>query len=273
VQKVKNLFGLNESKTRAIGLQLGLLKGRTDFTRFIILGRSRTGSNFLRGLISSHPAVLSMGEIFRNRDEIDFDHPDYRVSDKVLELYKSDPAAFLETVVFRKVPVQYQAVGFKLFYYHARKPPYLQLWQYLEQHPEIRIVHIKRRNMLHTHLSRAKAEQSGVWVNINGVKEDQSAVNLNYDDCLKDFQQTLDWETWADTYFKNHPLTQVYYEDLAADYPGHAARLQQFLGLKEMLLEPSTHKQSNAPLSAAIQNYAELKARFAGSQWAGFFEE
>jgi LPS sulfotransferase NodH len=273
LQNFKKILTLQDPKAKFLALEVGLLKGQTDYKRFIILGRSRTGSNFLRGLLNSHPAVYSLGEVFRNQDAIDFDHPDFLVTEKLIKLYQSDPITFLETVVFRKIPEQYSVLGFKLFYYHARTPPFDQLWHYLENHPEIHIIHIKRKNMLHTHLSRARAEQTDIWVNTSGQKEKQQALSLNYEACLQDFQQTRDWENWADRFFQNHPLIQVYYEDLASDFHEQAGRLQHFLNLKSMPLQPRTHKQSTQPLSSAIQNYAELKQRFAGSEWASFFED
>ncbi len=38
----------------------------TGYTKYILLGRSRTGSNFLRGLLSSHDQIVCYGELFSN---------------------------------------------------------------------------------------------------------------------------------------------------------------------------------------------------------------
>ena len=273
LRKINELMGFESPEVKVLALKFGLLKGHKQYTRFIILGRSRTGSNFLRGLLDSHPAVLTLGEIFRNEDAVDFNHHDYIASKKIMNLYQSDPVEFLEKAVYRKIPTQYRALGFKLFYYHARTSPYDRLWPYLQGNKAIHIIHIKRRNMLHTHLSRARAEKTGVWVNTTGEKEKQPALTLDYESCLRDFEQTRNWEKWADQFFIQHPLKVVYYEDLSMDYSQQAAELQRFLGLDEVPVQPRTHKQLQTPLSQAIQNYSDLKQRFQASEWAAFFED
>jgi LPS sulfotransferase NodH len=273
LRKIKSLITLEDPASKRLALEVGLLKGHTNFTRFIILGRSRTGSNFLRGLINSSPAVLSLGEIFRDPQAIDFDHPEFQASPEVLDLYQRDPVQFLEQVVYRKEPLSIATVGFKLFYYHARTAPFDALWDYWQRHEEIRIVHIKRRNILHTHLSRENAQKSGQWVNTTGEKEDHGPVSLDYEDCLQDFVRTRQWEREADGFFRDHPLLQVTYEELSSDPGSESVRIQKFLGLEPAPVQAHTYKQLRKPLSQAIRNYAELKERFAGSEWAEFFED
>ncbi|MEW6650485.1 MAG: Stf0 family sulfotransferase [Chloroflexota bacterium] len=263
----------SDPRLKKIALDLGLLKSRNDYTRFIILGRSRTGSNYLRGLLNSHPAVLTLGEIFRNEDTIDFDHPDFVLTPQVLSLYQSDPEKFLDTVVFRKVPAKTQALGFKLFYYHAREGNFSRLWQTLERRTHIHILHIKRRNILRTHVSRENAQQTGKWVNTSGEKEEARSFHLDYQVCLEDFIRTRQWEQEAEQFFKYHPVYEINYEDLVENTAGHIHEIQQFLGLPPHPVQARTYKQIQKPLSEIIANYAELKHEFAGSEWAVFFEE
>ncbi len=262
-----------EPRLRNLALDLGLLGGHVDYTRFIILARSRTGSNLLRGLLNSHSGVLTFGEIFRNTDQVDFAVPRYETSRRMLALYQRDPLRFLSEHVFRRLPAQYKAVGFKLFYYHARIDPWRGVWTYLQGMPQLRVIHLKRRNMLSTHLSRARAERSDRWVNTSGEREETGPIALDYEACRSDFVRTQQWEEDGDRMFREHPKLDLYYEDLAGAMPQHLAELQSFLGLPPEALAPATHKQSQQPLSAAIANYAELKQAFAGTAWARFFEE
>lgn len=258
---------------KKFALDLGLLKSRTNYTRFIILGRSRTGSNYLRGLLNSHPAVWTLGEIFRNEDVIDFDHPDFVLNSQILSLYQSEPEKFLESIVFRKVPAEIQALGFKLFYYHARDGSFSRLWRALEQQTHIHILHIKRRNILRTHVSRENAQKTGIWVNTSGEKEEVQSYNLDYQTCLEDFIRTRQWEQEADQFFQHHPVYEIYYEDLVENTPRHVQEIQKFLGLPFHPVQAKTYKQIQKPLSEIIANYAELKQKFAGSEWANFFED
>ncbi|MCC6190122.1 MAG: sulfotransferase [Anaerolineales bacterium] len=273
LSEARDVIRKKETSLQHLALDLGLRRGHTDYTRFIILARSRTGSNLLRGLLMQHSRVLSFGEIFRSPEVIDFDLPGYEPSRGALALYRRDPVRFLATQVFRRVPVRVQAVGFKLFYYHARAQPWQAIWECLHDLAELRVIHLRRRNILRTHLSRARAERSDRWVNLSGEAEDKEPLELNYEACLKDFIQTRQWEQAADEHFAAHAKLVVCYEDLAEDYQREMARLAPFLGLLDEPLAPQTRKQAQQPLRAAIANYAALKQQFAGSEWEVFFEE
>lgn len=273
LREAKGVIRKKEASLKHLALDLGLRRGHTGYTKFIILARSRTGSNLLRGMLRTHSQVLSFGEIFRNPDSIDFDVPGHETTERVLALYQRDPVRFLNTQIFRRLPLQVQAVGFKLFYYHARTPPWQAVWEHLQRVPELRVIHLKRRNILRTHLSRARAERSDRWVNLSGEAEDAASIELSYEACLKDFTQTRQWERDANAYFRAHPKLELFYEDLAQGYETEMARLVAFLGLPAEPMKPQTHKQTQQPLAAAIANYAALKQQFAGSEWDVFFDE
>jgi LPS sulfotransferase NodH len=134
-------------------------------------------------------------------------------------------------------------------------------------------VHLRRENILRTHLSRARAERSNRWINLSGEQKDAEPIQMSYAECLADFTRTRQWEREAEAFFDRQPRLDLTYEALAADYPAAARRIQDFLGLPAQPVTPRTHKQDRQPLSAAIANYTELKRCFAGSEWAGFFEE
>lgn len=273
LSSLKNTLTLQDPALRRSAREAGLLPAHTDYTRFIILGRSRTGSNFLRGLIQSNPAVVTFGEVFRNVDALDMDNAQYPNSPALLDLYQHDPLAFLEKAIYGKMPPEVHAVGFKLFYYHARQAPFDQLWPVLQADQHLHIIHIKRRNILKTHISRENAEKSGSWVNTSGTKEDPGPITVDYEACLTDFERTRQWEQEADLFFAGHPMLQVTYEDLAAQTVQSGQLIQQFLGLEPVPVQARTFRQSRKPLSEAIANYADLKRRFAGTPWAEFFSE
>lgn len=264
---------MKNPQAEALAIKMGLLKGSKDYTRFIILGRSRTGSNFLRGFLKNHPQVISLGEIFRETDRIEFDSPQYSATSRVLATYQSDPISFLDKYVFRKFRPEIAAVGFKLFYYHASNPPYQQIWDYVTKDKAIHILHIKRDNMLATHVSRIQADQNNRWVNITGEKEKQSPVFIDAQKCQEDFETTARWEEDADARFKDHPIMSISYENLVANTHKIMENIQDFLGLEIQALAPQTYKQSRLTLAESISNYSELKKYFSGSRWESFFSE
>jgi LPS sulfotransferase NodH len=258
---------------REWGLDPATVIGSYDYTRFVILGRSRVGSNLLRGLLNSHSGIWAYGELFRDYQFIGWGFPDYPQLKSTLALIQKDPVAFLENKVFRKYPKYVSAVGFKLFYYHAQEDGRERVWEYLRNDKDIRIIHIKRRNILKTHLSRQRALISGKWANVTGVTKENAPISLSYEDCIADFVRTREWEAQYDRLFESHPKMDINYEDLAKDYVGEMKHIQKFLSVEFEELQPSTYKQSGQPLSDAISNYFELKMGFAGSPWEVFFEE
>jgi LPS sulfotransferase NodH len=273
IQRVKDVIRLRDPHVRNLALDFGLLAGHQDYVKFFILGRSRTGSNFLRGLLNSHPHARVFGELFQNPQEITWGFPNYSRGKRYFQPFKQAPVQFLTREIYRKVPRQIQAVGFKIFYYHAQTPEWKPIWTFLLEHKEIRVVHIKRQNILQTHLSKARAEQSGEWANITGKKGKVPPVRLSYEDLLEDFTRTREMEASYDALFADHPMHEVIYEDLARDYQAKMQQVTTFLGLPDCPLAPQTHKQTTEPLYNSIENYAELKARFQGSAWESFFED
>lgn len=273
VGKTKTLKARSTPYLRTLALEKGLARGQTGYTRFLILGRSRVGSNFLRGLLNSHSQIAVFGELFQNKEAIGWAMPGYRQSRGLMALFHEQPVRFLEEKVFHPFPVDVAAVGFKLFYYHARDEAWQPVWDYLRAHTEIRVIHLRRENILKTHLSKQQAEMTDVWVNTEGVQEKRPGVTLSYEGCLEAFTSTRRWEREAEAFFADHDRIDVVYERLAADYRTEVARIQAFLGAPPQPPAPQTFKQPDRPLSEAILNYGELKAQFAGTEWASFFVE
>jgi LPS sulfotransferase NodH len=258
---------------RDLALDLGLVAGHEDYTRFIILGRSRTGSNLLRGLLNSHPGAVVFGELFQSRESIGWGFADYRQTGRQVALFQRNPVAFVQSEIFRKFPTQVAAVGFKLFYYHAQDDDWRTLWTYLSDDKALHVIHIKRANLLRTHLSRKRAAVTDRWVNVDGRAERYAPISLDYAECLADFVQTRAWESEYDELFAAHPRLTVWYEALSADTDAEVQRIQTHLRLPIEAVIPETYRQANQPLSASIANFQELKQRFSGTEWEAFFEE
>jgi len=260
-------------------LQLGITPRSKEYRKFIILGKGRTGSNMLATSLRSHTQIVAYGELFNNADHqrILWEHPNYipyRAFDGALKLRERNPRKFLETLVFRQFPVRISAVGFKLFYYHAQEKSWESVWPYLKAMPDLRIIHIKRENILKNVLSLKIAFATREWGRqTNGGAVVAPPIELEYGECLDTFQKTREWEEKYDIYFDNQNKVNVIYEDLVKNYSGEMKRIQDSLGVKHELLHPSTKKQNTQALSKAISNYWELKERFEHSPWAEFFEE
>lgn len=254
-------------------IRQGWLGGHRDYTPFLLLARSRTGSNLVRGLLGSRSDVRLFGEVFKRADSIEWGADALPVRGRALALYRHDPVKFLWTYVLGNQPREIRAVGFKLFYYHAQTDPVQAIWPALKAMPGLRILHLTRGNVLRTHLSRALAERSGRWVSTSAERQPTDPIVLDYQACLKNFVQTRAWEESAREFFRGQAMLEILYEDLAADPSRIMAEVQRFLGLDVRDLQPETCPQAGQPLRAAIANFAELEASFRGTPWAVFFED
>jgi LPS sulfotransferase NodH len=254
-------------------IKLGLLKGQPDYTKFIILGRPRTGSTLLRSLLNSHSKVLVLGELFRKGNDIGWDMPGYEQNSQLLSLVTNAPARFLETEVFHNYPKGIAAVGFKMFYHDAKTDPQKEIWPYLSGRKDIKIIHITRKNILKTHLSLVRALETGQWY-ATGKKAiaDSVPVHLDRQLCREAFIKTEKEEMEFDLFFDGHPKIRVTYEDLTKDRHREMDKIFNFLGVAYEDAAPSIVKQSGRPLDEMIANYHALKKEFSNTRWKYFFE-
>jgi len=254
--------------------ELGL-RGQKDYTRFIILARSRTGSNFLRGLLNEHPQIVVLGELFQNNQEIGWAYPGYTQSKRTLALFRDRPVKFLDQKVFRNFSNQTKAVGFKIFYYHAHSNSWKPVWEYLQNQKDLRIIHIKRKNLLKTILSKKKADLTNIWVDTDGNNQTRKpfSITLDFDECQELFSQTRNWENEYAAFFSKHQILDIFYEDLARDYSKEIQRVINFLEVDQHPVQPQTRKQAKRTLSESIENYEEIKTQFMGTEWEVFFKD
>jgi GT2 family glycosyltransferase/LPS sulfotransferase NodH len=203
----------------------------SGLTRFVIVGTAQTGSTMLISLINGHSQALTFGEIFRSPAEIGWDDAEYaRTADKnALALYRHDPLRFLQRTIYREWKSGQQAMGFKLFYYHAREAPFSVVWDYLQTETDIRVLHIKRRNILAQYLSLQRAHLTNQWSgrDSGGAAE---TLFLSANDCRRHFLWVRAKEAETDAFFARHPLLEIEYEALVADTAGQMGKVQDFLG-------------------------------------------
>jgi hypothetical protein len=134
-----------------------------NFTRFMILSGARTGSTMLAQALNSSPDIVCFRELFNLKtNEIDYSvdgYDDRNAED--LALRKRDPVRFLRERIFCEHSDEVRAVGFKFHYVHFWAFP--GLWEALTEDTDLRVLHLKRRNLLRMLLSRKIADITGVW--------------------------------------------------------------------------------------------------------------
>jgi len=247
----------------------------TDYSKFVIVGAARTGSTLLVDLLNAHSQVLAFGELFRTPEAIGWDVRPFVTyqSPRLIDLYRADPVAFLEYSVFRRWPANYAAVGFKLFYYHARQPPQSAVWDHLASDRNIRILHIRRQNLLAQYLSLLIAHKTDVWSTTRSPPDQHEPIRIDVEACRRHFLDVRRSEDECADVFKNHAVRNVYYESLARNYAGEMQGIADFLGVRPERIGSNLVRQSKGPVSQTITNYDELKRAFANTCWQEFFDD
>lgn len=252
-------------------------------TQFLILAAERTGSDLLRTLLASHPDCLVGHEIFnevhvgrgcvpwypdpatqRYEDPVNFDP-------ELAQLRANDPGRLIERLAEMSAAENYRAAGFKLMYYHGESNRAAR--DYLVAARHVRVIHVKRRNLLRRLTSLKRAQLTSQWNYRQGSPDPALApVELDPMQCIEDFSAIEQQQALYDGLFKEHAVLTLHYEDLIENPQKETARVAAFLGL---LPYPEFHsalqKQATDTLASAITNYPALKSAL--SQWASFFDE
>ena len=224
--------------------------GDKKYNKFIIITRSRTGSNFLMSLLNSHPNILAKGELFRRLEG------------------KSSDQVWNET--FSKKPKHIKYVGFKIFYYHPLDSEDKEVWNYIKKDKNIKIIHLTRNNILRTVVSRAIADKTNTWTNKKGKKIDISdkRVKIDIDSCLNDFKKTREDENRIRDNYKNRNLMELTYEDLVKDHQKVMNDVFNFLEIEINEVNSDYKKQNNEKLEDLITNYNDVVEAIKKSKWS-----
>jgi len=230
-----------------------ILPAKKDYSKVIVLSRSRTGSNLLINLLNSHPNICFYGEVFRDMQNQTFDH-----------IYNS---------VFSAKPFFIKVVGFKIFYYHPEDQDSKDVWERLINEKDLKVIHLKRKNILRTLISRKIAEENNFWTQNskhNNISNKQ--ISLGREECRTFFGKTKNWEQQYDKLFKDHPKIEVFYESLVSSLTKEElGRIQSFLGVEVKNLKTNLQKQNPENLDDLIVNFDNLKESFRNTSWEHFF--
>ncbi len=199
------------------------IRWETSQVPLLIVGCERTGSNLVRHTLGYADHVDIGGELL-NLAEIEQDRIDWNTLtdslraeewSELLRLRRAEPVGFLQQCLDRVASPK--IIGFKLFYGHAKAYP--DALRALSEMEELRVLHLRRRNLLLRHLSNERAERSGTWyVPRRTTPEPPAPIHLDFRRVIDDF---LD----VDEGYKHFRLclsereyyTEVFYEDLAAN--------------------------------------------------------
>jgi len=228
--------------------------------KFIVLSRPRTGSTLLVKIMNKLDGVYCADEIFNNIN--------------VTTEKSSEPIKFLKrffnTALNKKISIK----GFKLHYDHAQTGKLKQIWAYLGEKKYIRIIQLKRRNLLRVVASFEKAMLTQSWATFSehDACKKNIKVTLSHEKCLRNFLNITEDEKKYHDLFKSHNIIVIYYEDLYADYDKVIYNIQDLLNIPRKKID-NICKVRTVKLHDEITNYWELKEKFINTEWENFFED
>jgi LPS sulfotransferase NodH len=256
IKKFQKAVNDPQMALKLLQIRSGIFRGQKQYKRFVLLSRSRTGSNLLISMLNSHPSVYAEGEIFSWLKG--------RTEEQILNR------------IYASYPGYIKAVGFKIFYYHPQDDESGLIWQLLQNLDDLYIIHLKRRNILRTLLSRRIAGLTDAYrydLQKSGKNDQKKRCRFSEDELRAGFEQTRDWEIKFAKLFSNKAAIDVYYEDMVCNPNLEFNKIANLLKIKSH--SPRTHLKKQNPEKAIelIENYTTLKTKFNDTQWGCFFED
>ena len=229
--------------------------GSMDYKKFVVITHSRTGSNLLISLLNDHPCIEAYGEIFRR-------------------LNKSSCKKIWHNT-FNKKSKSIEYAGFKLFYYHPLDRDDLEVWSFIERDTSIKIIYLRRQNMLRSFVSRKIAEKTNSWRLKNsdsGLKVADKKVDLSFEECLEEFEQIRLWQDRTMQTYRFHESIQLTYEELVNHRDDVLNRVFEFLNVPVVPVKSKYKKQNQENLSDLIANYDEIYNSLSQTKWNSFLK-
>lgn len=259
-----------------------------SYRRFVIVSHLRSGTHLLRTSLESHPAIVCQTEVFNS------DNPNLPYS------LATPTSRILGDWVFRNFSAEVECVGFVLQAYHPWglkafpgirvNPHWDDVWSRLAAMKDLRVIHLRRDNMLRRHLSHVMARKTGNWhawdlgavdkvthlgapppVDVPPSRRDP--VCLDPERLVLDFEETEHLHRVVAERFQHHPVCSLSYEALCRDFHSVCARVQAFLGVRPIRMTAAVSKLEQRSLAESIVNYDVLKRRFSATRWRQFFDD
>ncbi len=225
-----------------------------NYQKFIVISHARSGSNLLISCLRSNPYIVARGELFaaHNRDETtNFD------------MIMSD--------LFSEKKSQIEFVGCKIFYYHLSDSE----WQKFVDIPDLKIIHLKRKNIFRTFTSMKIAAQTKTWAvknKKNNTPLVKKKVEFNAVNLAKRLKQFESWQLETEQRFKNHQIHDIYYENITDNPNLEMKKISNFLNSSTIQFDSKLKKQNPEPLFELIENYQELYSYFSNTKWQKMLE-
>jgi hypothetical protein len=240
--------------------------------RAILLTTQRTGSTFLIECLNSHPDIEATGELLIGAPS------------KVQPLTKGRWRPLAKFWRFVRAGAwmprrhmdrffndgQARVRLFKAMYNHVSNPITLG---YLRERTDIRILHLRRRNLLKMHVSR-KLMGSGKRVQ-SFTPLEGARVHIDPAEALAEMRSVRRKYEHYEEVFSAHPRLQLVYEDLISQQtidPKVSDSICGFLEVRRAVMKSRLVKMNPDPLASIVTNYGELANEVSRTEFADLLD-
>ena len=244
-----------------------------NYQKFIVLTHARSGSSMLVATLGQHPEIIRFQELFTS-GSIGFNTEGFDNNSKnMIRLRNRYPVEFLQRQIFSSYPSDIKAVGFKLFPEQIDSKHLSCVWDWIVANKSIRIILLTRDSLLEAYVSKLIALKTNGFRCMYDSDRTNTTVNVNYEDCLSEFQKRYVYHQKALEQLKHHKLLCLKYEEVVRDLDNSFRRLQEFIGVSVLPISVVSLKKEVRRMSEVIENYVELRERFSNTQWEHLFNE
>ncbi len=239
-------------------------RGRND--KFMISCTARCGSSMLSTLLNSHPHVLCHGEVLAAPQESTGPYQDLRraggdIDDWLREYRETSPEAFLYDVCFN--PAGNQCVGFKFKLEESLNPTYRVFRDRIVADKDIKIIHLRRENILDQYISTMATKKSGIFsISSSRQRPRLKPFKIDIPHLLAYVRKSQQRQQAAREMYKDHRCLELTYEELTQSRAAALAKAQSFLEVSEAAL--STYMVKVIPNNTElVLNLDEVRAALA----------
>lgn len=220
--------------------------------KFFIFAQGRTGSQLLCHLLNSHPSIFCDLEI----------------------LYH--PVWFPQLYIESKCLIAPQPIyGFKMKIYQLTQQQKIETPQKILENlyaDNWKIIYLKRENVFRQALSNLVAIQRNIWhKSKRNSKTQKDKISVDCDRLFKMMNARKDFLEEEQKIIANIPHLSINYESDLLDTRKHQItcdKIFEFLDVSSIKVNSNIDKTTSKNLSDFIQNYDEVYARFAKTEYA-----
>lgn len=228
-------------------------------------------------MLHSHPDICCHGEILgadeRRALQIAGMKTEHKsnLRDLIIAIRKTNPALFLRD--FALYPGDFLAVGLKIKYSEFLPEVLGNAYAWVLENNDVKIIHLRRRNLLRRFVSHQLALQTGVNMVLKGGEVPaHKSLHLDFDACVDDFATVRANEERFSSLFSEHSVLDVAYEAVIDPQSGERARILDFLSVHYAQLATPMIKLGRDDLAESVENYEDLRRQSKGTCYAHFFD-